>query len=55
MVADGANREARNKLEAELLEKYPDYIVCYESKIGAALSCYLGPGLLGAGVQFIDD
>ncbi len=55
MVADGLNREARDKLEADLLEKYPNYIVCYESKIGAALSCYLGPGLLGAGVQFIDD
>lgn len=55
VVADGANREGRDKIEAELLEKYPNYIVCYESKIGAALSCYLGPGLLGAGVQFIDD
>lgn len=54
LVADGAMPEEREALEKELKEKYPDFQECIETKIGAALSCYLGPGLLGAGIQFIE-
>lgn len=55
LVADGAMPEERELLEQQLKVKYPDYKGCIEAKIGAALSCYLGPGLLGAGIQFVDE
>lgn len=55
MVADGAKPEDREDLENQLKEMYPVCKGCIEAKIGAALSCYLGSGLLGAGIQFIDE
>lgn len=54
-VADGSMPEQREALEKRLIEKYPGCQECIEAKIGAALSCYLGPGLLGAGIQFLDN
>lgn len=54
VVADGAAREERDKLEERMKEMFPDYENIYRAKIGAALSVYLGWGLLGAGIQFID-
>lgn len=55
IVADGAMPTQREELEKQLKEKLPNYQECIEANIGAALSCYLGPGLLGAGIQFLDD
>lgn len=55
LVADGAMPLQRDELEKILKENFPTYKGCIEAKIGAALSCYLGPGLLGAGIQFLDD
>ena len=55
IVADGAMLQQRKDLKEELIKEYPNYKGCIEAQIGAALSCYLGPGLLGAGIQFIDD
>lgn len=54
VVADGAAPEEREKLEERMKEMFPDYVEIYRAKIGAALSVYLGAGLLGAGIQFID-
>lgn len=54
VVADGAAPEERDKLEERMKEMFPDYENIYRAKIGAALSVYLGSGLLGAGIQFID-
>ena len=45
----------RDELEKILKENFPTYKGCIEAKIGAALSCYLGPGLLGAGIQFLNN
>lgn len=55
LVADGAMPLQRDELEKILKENFPTYKGCIEAKIGAALSCYLGPGLLGAGIQFLNN
>lgn len=55
VVADGGAPEERESLEMQLKELFPNYKACYRAKIGAALSVYLGSGLLGAGIQFLDE
>lgn len=52
VAAHGGAPEEFKKLKAELLKRYPEALDCLETKIGAALSTYLGSGLLGAGVIF---
>lgn len=54
MVADGAAPEEREHLEEKLLQAFPDYQCLYRAKIGGGLGMHLGPGLLGAGIQFLD-
>lgn len=53
VVADGGVPEERDALEKKLTELFPDYHALYRAKIGGALSIHLGPGLLGAGIQFL--
>lgn len=53
VVADGAMNQERDALEQELKERYPEMKECIRARIGAALSTYLGPGLLGAGILFL--
>ncbi len=55
MVADGGAPKEREQLEAQLVELLPDYKELIRANIGAALSTYLGDGLLGAGIQFLDN
>ena len=55
VVADGGAREEREALEEELKVLFPDYRVLYRAEIGAALSIYLGAGLLGAGIQYLEE
>lgn len=55
MVADGAMKEEHQQLEKQLKEIYPQMKLCVNTTIGGALSTYLGPGLLGAGIQFLED
>lgn len=54
IVADGEMRENRDAIEKELRILFPQCQQFIKAEIGAALSCYLGKGLLGAGVQFIE-
>ena len=54
VVADGGNKANHILLEQELKELYPQANEIINAHIGAALSTYLGSGLLGAGIQFID-
>lgn len=54
VVADGEAPKERDELEKKLLEAFPDAHQVYRAKIGAALSIYLGDGLLGAGIQYLD-
>ncbi len=53
LVADGALPEERDALEQQLKDAYPQMKECLRARIGAALSVYLGSGLLGAGVLFL--
>jgi DegV family protein with EDD domain len=55
IVAHGGLPEEREVLEMKLRSMYPQLRSCIQTKIGAALSAYLGSGLLGAGVQFLEE
>ena len=55
MVAHGGAPEEFSKLKKQLQEKYPQARDLLEAQIGAALSTYLGSGLLGAGVVFAEE
>lgn len=54
VVADGGAPAEREQLERKLTELLPDASHICRAKIGAALSIYLGSGLLGAGIQYLD-
>lgn len=54
VVADGGAPAERESLERKLVEALPDGRCLHRAKIGAALSIYLGSGLLGAGIQYLD-
>ncbi len=55
MVADGGIREERDVLEKKMKELYPNYNMMIPSRVEGILGIYLGPGMLGAGIQFLDD
>ena len=55
MVADGGIREERDILEGKMKEKFPNYDNVFPCRIEGILGIYLGPGMLGAGIQFLDD
>ena len=54
-VAHGGNPEGYEPLKARLTAEFPDYVHLYEGEIDATLSVYIGPGVLGAGIQFLDE
>lgn len=54
-IADAENLEERNELEVMLKDKYPNFEFIIDGHVGAALSCYLGSGLLGAAIQFLPE
>lgn len=54
MVADGGNAEEGNHLQEKLMEAFPDARNIFRARIGATLGVYLGPRLLGVGIQFLD-
>lgn len=55
MVADGGIREERDILEEKMKELYPNFNNMFPSRVEGILGIYLGPGMLGAGIQFLDD
>ena len=54
MVADGGNVEEGNHLQEKLTEAFPNAKQVFRAQIGATLGVYLGPKLLGVGIQFLD-
>ena len=54
MVADGGNVEEGNHLQEKLTEVFPNAKQVFRAQIGATLGVYLGPKLLGVGIQFLD-
>ncbi|MBM6880772.1 DegV family protein [[Clostridium] spiroforme] len=55
LIADGGDEESHRLLEDKIKTLFPEANEYINAKIGAALSAYLGKGLLGAGIQFIDE
>lgn len=55
LVADGGAPEEREELEQKMKQLFPDYKNIFRTKVGATLGIYLGPGMLGAGIQFLND
>lgn len=53
LVADGGDPEGGAQLREALLRQFPDCEGCVTAKIDSTLSCYIGPGVLGAGVQIL--
>lgn len=53
MVGDGGDPEGGAELRAKLEAMFPDAERCIYINIDATLSCYIGPGVLGAGIQII--
>ena len=54
-IADANNLEERNILEGMLKERFPQFTYIFDGHVGAALSCYLGSGLLGVAIQFLPE
>ncbi|MBQ0064552.1 MAG: DegV family protein, partial [Firmicutes bacterium] len=55
MIADGNAKEELKDVRSHMKEAFPDPVYFMESEIGATLSCYIGDGVLGAGIQFLED
>ena len=54
MVADGGDPETGKILQDQLKSMFPDYKKCIYVNIDSTLSCYIGPGVLGAGIQILE-
>ena len=53
-IAHGANEEGFEVLKTKIQEAFPNCEDLIEAQVGATLSVYLGQGMLGAAIQFID-
>ena len=42
------------EFSARLRAEFPDYEHCWEGALDATLSVYIGDGVLGGGIQFLD-
>ena len=54
-VANGGAPEEMAQLRARMEQEFPNYEHFWEGAIDATLSVYIGSGVLGAGVQVMDD
>ena len=53
-VANGGAPEEMAELSAKVRAAFPDYEHCWEGPLDATLSVYIGDGVIGAGIQYID-
>lgn len=53
-VANGGAPEEMAEFSAKLRAAFPDYEHCWEGPLDATLSVYIGDGVIGAGIQFLD-
>ena len=54
-VANGGAPEEMAELSARMRAAFPDYGHCWEGALDATLSVYIGDGVLGGGIQFLED
>ena len=55
LPSGGGDPEGGAQLQQKLGELFPNYERYLYIKIDATLSCYIGPGVLGAGIQILED
>lgn len=53
-VANGGAPEEMVELSAKVRAAFPDYEHCWEGTLDATLSVYIGDGVIGAGIQYLD-
>ena len=53
-VANGGAPEEMAELSAKVRAAFPDYEHCWEGPLDATLSVYIGDGVIGAGIQYLD-
>ena len=53
--ADANNLDKINIWEGMWKERFPQFTYIIDGHVGAALSCYLGSGLLGVAIQFLPE
>lgn len=53
-ISNGAAPELMASLRTQLEQELPGFNHLYESEIGATLSVYIGPSILGASITFLD-
>lgn len=54
-VANGGAPAEMAELAKRLKAAFPDYLQLWDSQLDATLSTYIGAGVLGAAIQFLDD
>ena len=53
-VANGGAPEEMAELSTKVRAAFPDYEHCWEGPLDATLSVYIGDGVIGAGIQYLD-
>ena len=54
-IANGAAPKQMESLRTQMEEAFPGYDHFWEGEIGATLSSYIGPGVLGAAITLLDE
>lgn len=55
MFASGGAPEDLKMVRQEILKRLPNRVNCWEGEIDSTLGVYVGPKLIGAGIQILDD
>ena len=53
-VANGGAPAEMAELTEKIRARFPDFVHCWEGAMDATLSVYIGDGVIGGGIQFID-
>ena len=53
-VANGGAPAEMAELSEKIRARFPDFVQCWEGAMDATLSVYIGDGVIGGGIQFID-
>lgn len=53
-VANGGAPAEMAELSEKMRARFPDFVHCWEGAMDATLSVYIGDGVIGGGIQFID-
>lgn len=53
-VANGSAPAEMAELSEKIRARFPDFVHCWEGAMDATLSVYIGDGVIGGGIQFID-